>query len=207
MSGSASASNGFVVVTQVYPQQRDTAAPPLYTAPNVSSVLGKFLKGEPKALGYMISGALTVAADNKLNKCLVKGALGMNIVSTLTAVTAIILHCLDFVYDFGESCYYYPGSSYACWEFESMYKSRSHGITGVLLVFSILEFIVSIYVSAFACKAVCHSTPEQVVFIQNPAAVVNTVTTESLPMPKMYETIQIPYTTSNQKVLNDFNRN
>ena len=39
-------------------------------------------------------------------------------------------------------------------------QAQHQGISGIMLVFSLLEMMVSISVSAFACKAVCHSHPE-----------------------------------------------
>ena len=72
----------------------------------------------------------------------VKASLGMNIISTITAGIAIILHSFDvFILD----------------RFD---ESSAQGIAGVMIVLSLLEFIVSICVSAFACKATCCSNTE-----------------------------------------------
>uniref|UniRef100_A0A4W5MGM2 Membrane-spanning 4-domains subfamily A member 4A-like n=1 Tax=Hucho hucho TaxID=62062 RepID=A0A4W5MGM2_9TELE len=209
-SSQTTTTNGAVVVTHVYPYGNGMAVTGVASTPHclgqtVSSVLGSFRAGHPKALGtiqimiglmmlligivmtagpladnigvfsgifvwgfiiYVVAGSLTVAADNKLNKCLVKGSLGMNVVATVTALTGTILHSLDsagiFLYNY--YCYhpgypsYYP-PSYVC----QQYWARSRGISGVLAVFSMLEFIVSICVSSFACRAVClccRSIPE-----------------------------------------------
>ncbi|KAJ8354665.1 hypothetical protein SKAU_G00222320 [Synaphobranchus kaupii] len=221
----SSTASGFVVVTQVYPQQSGTAAPAFCTIPQASSVLGKFLKGDTKALGtvqimigvlvillgivmaidansigvfsgivfwgaliYISSGALTVAANNKLNKCLVNGALGMNIFSIITAGIAIILFSLDFVFQMRYYCSYSEDSyeDYFCQRLKHTLLARSHGMKGVLLVFSILEFIVSICVSAFACRAVCDCSSQQVVYMPPTSS---QVTSENLliPTPITYE--------------------
>ncbi|XP_072002160.1 high affinity immunoglobulin epsilon receptor subunit beta-like [Engystomops pustulosus] len=45
---------------------------------------------------YLISGSVTVAAANKCSRNLVKGALGMNVVSTLIAVSETALVIVDF---------------------------------------------------------------------------------------------------------------
>ncbi|XP_035252233.1 membrane-spanning 4-domains subfamily A member 4A-like [Anguilla anguilla] len=145
-----------------------------------SSALGNFLKGDTKALGtvqimigvlhvlfgivmatsgesngvylvlffcggliYISSGALSVAANNNLNKCLVSGTLGMNIISTITAGIAVICISKSNPFQLGV---HHP--------FSNIYIIHQ-GVIGVLLVFSILEFIISICVSAFACRAVC----------------------------------------------------
>uniref|UniRef100_A0AAZ3PIE6 Uncharacterized protein n=1 Tax=Oncorhynchus tshawytscha TaxID=74940 RepID=A0AAZ3PIE6_ONCTS len=173
--------NGVVVITHVHPTGNGmgVASAPHCLGQTVSSVPGRFRAGQPKALGtiqimvglmmlltgivmatgpqvdnigvisgifvwgsiiYVIAGSLTVAADNNLNTCLVKGSLGMNVVATVIALTGTILHSLD-----NYPSYYPP--SFVC----------------VLLVFSMLEFIVSICVSSFACRAVCQccrSNPE-----------------------------------------------
>ncbi|KAJ8354663.1 hypothetical protein SKAU_G00222300 [Synaphobranchus kaupii] len=212
----SSTTSGFVVVTQVCPQQSGTAAPAFCTIPQASPVLGQLLKGEPKALGtvqimigvmeillgiimavtadsianslsllcgivfwgsliYISSGALTVAANNKLNKYLVRGALGMNIFSAIAAGLTIItlsvdLFLLDIIVYYNHPC-----------------QAWAQGMKGVLLVFSILEIIVSICVSAFACRAVCDCSSQKVVYMTPTSS---QVTSENLliPTPHTYET-------------------
>ncbi|XP_041963382.1 membrane-spanning 4-domains subfamily A member 4A-like isoform X6 [Alosa sapidissima] len=169
MANSTSSTDGFVVLTHVFPQrgaQRFTS-PQSRVVSTPPSFLGKFLKGEPTAMGYIIAGSLTVRAVKKLNPCLVKASLGMNIFSTITAGLAIILHSFDFLvpmYPYSHNCYG-DDDYYKCYT-KNAYKTSTLGIAGVMLVLSVLEFIVSICVSAFACKATC-TTTGQVMYISN----------------------------------------
>ncbi|XP_076871961.1 membrane-spanning 4-domains subfamily A member 4A-like [Brachyhypopomus gauderio] len=97
---------------------------------------------------YIIAGSLTVAAENKRHICLLKGSLGMNVVSAVFSAPAIILLSTDFVVQQDYNCYESYGG---CW----MFISRSNGISGVLLLFSLLQLIISICISAFGCRATC----------------------------------------------------
>ncbi|KAM9541753.1 membrane-spanning 4-domains subfamily A member 4A-like [Salvelinus alpinus] len=265
-SSQTTITNGAVVFTHVYPYGNGMGVAGVASAPHclgqtVSSVLGSFRAGHPKALGtllsratyklgyryiqimiglmmlltgivvtagpqvdnigvfsgifvwgsiiYVVAGSLTVAADNKLNKCLVKGSLGMNVVATVTAFTGTILHSLDSAVILLYYYYYYcdyPGNpsydppSYVYYPRSSVcqqYRVRSQGISGVLAVFSMLEFIVSICVSSFACRAVClccRSTPEQVFIIGNQIPVPHgSMTPSNAPYPQNnYETGNYP---------------
>ncbi|XP_076871965.1 membrane-spanning 4-domains subfamily A member 12-like [Brachyhypopomus gauderio] len=172
--------NGFTIVTHVMSQPTATAETGRVAG---FGPLQKFLKAEPKALGtvqimigmmtmlfgivllvqfetitcisgvtfwgslfYIIAGSLTVAASNKLHRCVVNGSLVLNVFSTICAGIGIILLSLDLAFDFFHYSPYY-------------YQNVSKGICGVLLVFHVLQFIISISNSAFACKATCISEP------------------------------------------------
>uniref|UniRef100_A0AAR2JAY9 Uncharacterized protein n=1 Tax=Pygocentrus nattereri TaxID=42514 RepID=A0AAR2JAY9_PYGNA len=113
------------------------------------------------ALMYIITGSLAVAASNKLHRCVVKGALVMNVLSSIVAGVAIILLSLDFVIS----------ALYAPCRYDGTFncnRSQSTGINAVLLIFSIMQFIISICVSAFACKSTCEchcgSKPSRMLF-------------------------------------------
>ncbi|RXN24003.1 membrane-spanning 4-domains subfamily A member 4A-like protein [Labeo rohita] len=134
--------------TQTTPVTMLTNAPVVTNAPvpvyvqqvaGVSPLQGiqAFLKGQPKALG-------------------VNASLGMNVFSTITAGIAIILLSLDLVMGPYTYC-----SDYDCYRLVRMYKTLFGGIRGVLLVFAVLEFIISIFLSAFACKANACCCPPQ----------------------------------------------
>ncbi|XP_047015026.1 membrane-spanning 4-domains subfamily A member 4A [Ictalurus punctatus] len=118
------------------------------------------------SLIYISSGALSVAAGNNYNSCVVKASLGMNVFSAVVAGITLILFPVDMLYGSALTAmcqhHYYdrsynsynPYSSYRC-AYSSVHMWN--GIYGVLLVFSLLEFIISICTSAFACKVTCCS--------------------------------------------------
>ncbi|KAK1798876.1 hypothetical protein P4O66_007163 [Electrophorus voltai] len=116
------------------------------------------------SLFYLIAGSLTVAASNKHNRCLVNSSLVLNVFSTISAGIVIILLSLDLAFSrYFYSCYDY---GYNC----SSYKTLTRGTIGVLLVFSVLQFFISITISAFACKATCNTEPSMniVTVVPNP---------------------------------------
>ena len=57
MANSGPPASGFVVVTHVYPQQgaQSATSPQSGVVPPASSMLGKFLKGQPAALGVSLT--------------------------------------------------------------------------------------------------------------------------------------------------------
>ncbi|XP_016371092.1 membrane-spanning 4-domains subfamily A member 12-like isoform X2 [Sinocyclocheilus rhinocerous] len=95
---------------------------------------------------YISAGSLSVEAQNKLHPCVLKASLGMNVISAITAGISIILMGADIGIAswFRQNCY-----GYDCINPQGF----GSGILGILLVFSILQLIISIFISAFACKA------------------------------------------------------
>uniref|UniRef100_A0A671QUM7 Uncharacterized protein n=1 Tax=Sinocyclocheilus anshuiensis TaxID=1608454 RepID=A0A671QUM7_9TELE len=103
---------------------------------------------------YISAGSLSVAAQKKLNPCVVKASLGMNVISAITAGLTILLMGIEIASPRShQNCNYESYYNYDC------IKSQVYdlGITGILLVFSILQFIISIFISGFACKATCNT--------------------------------------------------
>ncbi|NP_001373785.1 membrane-spanning 4-domains, subfamily A, member 17A.10 [Danio rerio] len=154
-----------------------------------------FLKGQPKALGtvqiliglwilllgiastaifytgvpywasliYIIAGSLSIAAENKIfspaGLCLVRASLGMNIFSAIAAGISIIVLSLSLAFG--------PTRSYCTDTYCYIHLTLLSGISGVLLVFAILEFCISISLSVFACKVTCCYYP-QISVVNNP---------------------------------------
>ncbi|XP_029431172.1 membrane-spanning 4-domains subfamily A member 4A-like isoform X2 [Rhinatrema bivittatum] len=131
-------------------------------------------------LFFIISGSLSVSAQNKANMCLVKGSLGMNIISAIAAFIGIIIFALDisFNYFYGyNSCSSYGNDDHHhgmgyysdnCLMFRGALLVVVQGIKVTLLLLMILEFCISISTSAFGCKAACcNSNMQPIVILQN----------------------------------------
>ncbi|XP_053122710.1 membrane-spanning 4-domains subfamily A member 4A-like [Hemicordylus capensis] len=120
---------------------------------------------------YIISGSLSVAAARNPKPSLVKGMLGMNVVSAVATGIAIVFlsfSLLHHTYYYRNQCSRYSSSSDvdpACYENEILPYKKLVGMMAVLLVFNILEFCISISNAAFGCKNDCLETPTQMVVV------------------------------------------
>ncbi|XP_035388478.1 membrane-spanning 4-domains subfamily A member 4A-like [Electrophorus electricus] len=140
------------------------------TGPTLYIYSGVFFWGSLILCPHISAGSLSVAAENKLNSCAVKGCLTMNIISAVTAGVATVLLSVDiglltnFIYRY-ENYSKYNDS-------EIFYRAMGYlnGFRGILLVFTVLEMIISICSSAFSCKAICctQSTANDVVEVPAP---------------------------------------
>ncbi|XP_053780621.1 membrane-spanning 4-domains subfamily A member 8 [Desmodus rotundus] len=136
----------------------------------LGSILGTILLGSYIAVSFIggypfwggilfiISGSLSVASEQQPNSpCVLKGGLGMNIVSAIVSVVGICL----FIADICISQQYL----YHSWE---GFQIPGRATSGVLLIFSLLEFCIASTCAHFGCQLVSYDTVVyQTVYVSN----------------------------------------
>uniref|UniRef100_A0A8D2FHB5 Membrane spanning 4-domains A15 n=1 Tax=Theropithecus gelada TaxID=9565 RepID=A0A8D2FHB5_THEGE len=105
-----------------------------------------FLTGEPKVLGFIISGSLSVAAEKNHASCLVRSSLGANILSAMAAFAGTAILLMDF--------------GVTNWDVD-------RGYLAVLAIFTILEFFITVIATHFGCQATCAQVNAPVIFLPN----------------------------------------
>ncbi|XP_069611889.1 membrane-spanning 4-domains subfamily A member 4A-like [Ranitomeya imitator] len=112
---------------------------------------------------YIITGSLTISAQKRQSIHQVKASFGLNIVSVIFTIAAIIINILDF---FVVYCDYYYGCDY-------YYRSPdgAYIVLGILLLLNLLVFCVTVSSAVFAGRALDRlpSNVPQVLVIQNVA--------------------------------------
>uniref|UniRef100_UPI00398F7593 uncharacterized protein isoform X3 n=1 Tax=Pristiophorus japonicus TaxID=55135 RepID=UPI00398F7593 len=139
----------------------------------VPRYIQRFRKGEQKALGYIISGALSVSLEKNLTKSLLIGGLVMNILSTIAAGIGVIVFTIVLLMV----------------DRNSINLETSQAFVSCILVFTIFEFIISIATSVFNCCGLqcCELDEELNSFAIQSAAAQNNLAQE--PMVANYETL------------------
>ncbi|XP_062973050.1 uncharacterized protein LOC134392559 isoform X2 [Elgaria multicarinata webbii] len=108
--------------------------------------LGKCIKIETKTLGYIASGSLSVSTENHLNTNLVNWSVGMNITSAAMASVGILAYILELAL--------YPSLTHSFGETSSKaLESVGTGLSILLLLFSSLEFCITVLIAHFGTQA------------------------------------------------------
>ncbi|XP_078506726.1 membrane-spanning 4-domains subfamily A member 4A-like [Lissotriton helveticus] len=126
-----------------------------------------FLTGAPEWSGILciISGSFSVAAANKPRIGLVRGSLATNIISAVTSMASMLIYIAyiftqQLFYIWRPSCEYHEDREMC--EKAKQTQLVSTGIMFILLTFSVLQFCVSVSVSAFGCKSLCRTAYSEV---------------------------------------------
>ncbi|XP_065275984.1 membrane-spanning 4-domains subfamily A member 4A-like [Emys orbicularis] len=127
---------------------------------------------------YILSGFICVAAAKNPKISLVKAMLAMNTLSAVVAGAGIIFYSLSLTFRFPQQTCYWIEESKSCAPTSRVPADTMFGVTMILLVFTILEFCVSISSAAFGCKTLCRDSysDTSMVIYQNmgpPAALTN----------------------------------
>uniref|UniRef100_A0A8C3XNZ5 Membrane spanning 4-domains A8 n=1 Tax=Chelydra serpentina TaxID=8475 RepID=A0A8C3XNZ5_CHESE len=102
-------------------------------------------------LFFIVSGSLSVAAENHRKSCLVRGSLGMNITSAIFSAIGIILFLTELITNASNYMHDYEGAA--------------KGIAVMLFLMTILEFSITVSTSYFACQAICYTPNTAMLFM------------------------------------------
>ncbi|XP_015270380.1 PREDICTED: membrane-spanning 4-domains subfamily A member 4A-like [Gekko japonicus] len=124
---------------------------------------------------YIISGSLSVVVAKKPEISLVKGMLGMNVVSAVAAGIAIVILSISVAHiSYYSECDGYYNTEMPpeiCHEVITIPYTQMRYMAAVLLTFTILEFLITIITAAFGCAGLCRNSYSEttVVIFQNTA--------------------------------------
>ncbi|XP_023598946.1 membrane-spanning 4-domains subfamily A member 4A-like [Trichechus manatus latirostris] len=110
------------------------------------------LKRVLRYLGFIVSGALSIAVGTTAERYLDQCSLGLNITSSVLAATGIIISALSMsIFSFNNNDCGFSQLQEMC----AMIKSILMGKDGLVLILSALEFCTAVSLSAFGCKVTC----------------------------------------------------
>ncbi|XP_041034467.1 membrane-spanning 4-domains subfamily A member 4D-like isoform X1 [Carcharodon carcharias] len=114
---------------------------------------------------FIIAGSLAIAVEREPTHCMIRGCLGMNIISAIACFPAVIIYSVNLAF---------PGY---CYSINCFHHQGTIPCLAILLLLTLLIAAISISVSSFNCKAIncCCATPEPVVIVYN------TTTTQQIP--------------------------
>ncbi|XP_034612626.1 membrane-spanning 4-domains subfamily A member 8-like isoform X2 [Trachemys scripta elegans] len=107
---------------------------------------------------YILSGFICVTAAKNPKISLVKAMLAMNTLSAIVAGVGIALYSLSLIFYYPHGTCQWIEESKSCAPTSRVPADTMSGVATILLVFTILEFCVSISSAAFGCKTLCRDS-------------------------------------------------
>uniref|UniRef100_A0A8D0B100 Uncharacterized protein n=1 Tax=Salvator merianae TaxID=96440 RepID=A0A8D0B100_SALMN len=121
-----------------------------------------FLKNYPIVGGllFIASGSVSVSAAKKLNTCLERCSVGMNITSAIASLSGIVLYAVELAVNQSISQIYLTSSEYP-------YRTGSigTGLCATLLIFTSMEFIITVMVAHYGCRANCCTRDPAITYV------------------------------------------
>ncbi|XP_069421110.1 membrane-spanning 4-domains subfamily A member 15 isoform X2 [Ovis canadensis] len=151
-----------------YEEQPLGAQTPRVTQPPDLRPGETFLTGEPKALGFIISGSLSVAAEKNHTSCLVRISLGTHILSAMAAFAGTAILLMDF--------------GVTNWDV-------GRGYLAVLTIFTILEFFIAVIATHFGCQATRAQAHAPVIFLPNAFSTDFNISSPAASPPPAYDNV------------------
>ncbi|XP_067397576.1 membrane-spanning 4-domains subfamily A member 15-like isoform X2 [Emydura macquarii macquarii] len=129
-------------------------------------------------LSFIISGSLSVAAENRRNSCLVRGSLGMNITSAIFSAIGIILFLTELIINQS----HYINEKYG-------WLGAANGTVAMLFFITILEFCITVSTSHFACQAIWYTPNTAMLFTPYGGNANVGVPSAPMPLPPPYTNV------------------
>lgn len=119
-----------------------------------------FVSGYPfwGGLSFIVSGALSISASKQFSLCMMKGNLGMNIVSAIFSFIGIILFLVDLSIN-----------GHIHQDYWALIAGR--GISAMLMIFSLAEFCITCTTAHFASQVISSTPGSVLVYANNPVTV------------------------------------
>ncbi|XP_061468733.1 uncharacterized protein LOC133377962 [Rhineura floridana] len=134
---------------------------------------------------FIVSGSVTVAAEKHVNGCLMKCSVGLNITSAIMALSGIILYIVELVLNRrGGFSVYSPHEASKLRYFEA--QSTGVALAVLLLLFSLMEFCITVMIAHFGCQANCCTNDTAIAYLPCAVTGESVALTENNPAPSAY---------------------